>query len=829
MNRMIGTLITVVTLSAGIVLLFARTSDKGSDEKERFSTAESSQLSRPEPEAPTSQDSAASVTTPSENLSAPAANVIKMADSKATESSLIDFINHSEEPFNLTTDQIVYLKDLGISSDLVDAMLNHDKQLATTLSSKSIRSEELPSDTSNSEPVEDSNVSHRTSSHFEPETRTPEYSAPEPRQTSVSETSIAPMSQPSAPVRNVVVREVPTQVTYFYDSLSPYGTWVYLEGTGYVWQPNAVVVNAEWTPYSDGGHWVWTDSGWYWASDYSWGWAPFHYGRWMRTSHHRWVWCPDTEWAPSWVTWRVHDNYCGWAPLPPRTRYDHRRHGFDYGGTSVSLNFDFGLDSLSFTFTSFDHVADRNWHSHRLPRQTVNNIYNQTIIVNNYGTDSSGSLANRGISVDRVAAASGRRIESVRLRDQEVRPNSNLRHAVFRTHLTKPAVETKLSEVAVQKVSLDQPIVPELSNAVPESTRKKGDHLGARFSSHSRDSSAGIKPAVMIPAVPQVADKANVAPAVLTTDKSIGETDQSRQEEKKHVRRERKHDDNNSLTTSSPASSTLAPQITQGTDPASKPTTQPIRNHFEEKKSVKERETAVVERPGVKDHKQASGPTPVRVEPSRSKDLPVMEKLEEKKSQLKVEESAATPVPEYRKFKKERSQNETSPRPAVQLPNVQKQTSIRKTDEMPIPAVQPRIETRTTNTRSTQSMEYRDFRPSNHSPQASSNTPAPQKTAMAEPRHSFTAPESRPSRRNDSVATASPVAPRVERPRPQDPPARKFERAAIAVVPPPAPAPVKAAVIASPVSPTTPPAGNNGNDSDHKHHGKDKEKDFARK
>ena len=94
-------------------------------------------------------------------------------------------------------------------------------------------------------------------------------------------------------------------MSYFYNNLSPYGTWVSLEGYGWCWQPRAVVISHGWRPYCDGGHWVYTDAGWFWQSDYSWGWAPFHYGRWYQHPRCGWVWTPDRVWGPAWVTWRV--------------------------------------------------------------------------------------------------------------------------------------------------------------------------------------------------------------------------------------------------------------------------------------------------------------------------------------------------------------------------------------------------------------------------------------------------------------------------------------------------------------------------------------------
>ena len=86
------------------------------------------------------------------------------------------------------------------------------------------------------------------------------------------------------------------EITYqdFYDGLSSYGDWVYVDGYGYCWQPR---VEEGWRPYTNGG-WVYTDAGWTWSSDEEWGWATDHYGRWMRTTEFGWLWVPGYEWAP---------------------------------------------------------------------------------------------------------------------------------------------------------------------------------------------------------------------------------------------------------------------------------------------------------------------------------------------------------------------------------------------------------------------------------------------------------------------------------------------------------------------------------------------------
>jgi hypothetical protein len=100
----------------------------------------------------------------------------------------------------------------------------------------------------------------------------------------------------------------------FYDSLSPWGQWVWLDPYGWVWSPYEMAPG--WRPYTY-GYWTWTEAGWTWASYWQWGWAPFHYGRWIWHGPMGWVWIPGDVWGPAWVAWRYGPGYVGWAPLPP--------------------------------------------------------------------------------------------------------------------------------------------------------------------------------------------------------------------------------------------------------------------------------------------------------------------------------------------------------------------------------------------------------------------------------------------------------------------------------------------------------------------------------
>ncbi|MDT4967920.1 MAG: hypothetical protein QOJ64_2657 [Acidobacteriota bacterium] len=88
--------------------------------------------------------------------------------------------------------------------------------------------------------------------------------------------------------------------TRYYDSdvwgaedLDAYGSWVYVNDYGWIWRPNATVVNnySNWAPYRY-GRWVWCPPyGWTWVGDEPWGWAPYHYGRWVYYDN-GWCWAP---------------------------------------------------------------------------------------------------------------------------------------------------------------------------------------------------------------------------------------------------------------------------------------------------------------------------------------------------------------------------------------------------------------------------------------------------------------------------------------------------------------------------------------------------------
>jgi len=311
---------------------------------------------------------------------------------------------------------VLYLRDVGLSSAVVTAMLNHD----TTL-----RNQGPP----------DSNV------------------APPPAQ------EPAP-PEPEAPP--VYATTPPPEVNYFYNDLSPYGTWVQLDGVGWCWQPRVVSINRGWRPYCDSGHWVNSDCGWYWQSDYSWGWAPFHYGRWQLHQRCGWVWTPDTIWSPAWVIWRSSGDYCGWAPVPPHAVFD-VGFGWRFNGVRVGLNFDFGLRPDHFTFVAFRDFTHRDLGHRHLATTEVTRVYNHTTVINNY-TANNRVIVNRGIPVERVSAATHSEIRRVAIRDTpDVRGSTtrtrgieNGTPVIYRQQLHKPAGSIN---VVAQKVDDHHPVI----------------------------------------------------------------------------------------------------------------------------------------------------------------------------------------------------------------------------------------------------------------------------------------------------------------------------------------------------------------------------------
>ena len=311
------------------------------------------------------------------------AGIIRLAQSGVDESVMLAYVTNTLGTFSLGPEEIIYLNDIGVPASVVRAMLQHDHLL----------------------------IQNTTSLAAAPPPAEPPPANPEPPPAPIVSAPEADYASDYSPPPAAEEEPGPA----FYDDLAPYGSWVDIAGYGRCWQPSVVAINPGWSPYCDGGRWVYSDCGWYWLSDYSWGWAPFHYGRWFRHNHLGWCWVPDHVWGPSWVSWRYTDGYCGWAPLPPGS-YFRPGFGFTYFGRSIGIGFDFGLAASCFTFVPTRDLCAYRVSHYVVPRTQVTRIYNRTTVINNV-TFHGNRVVNHGIPADRIAAVTHARIQPVSVRE----------------------------------------------------------------------------------------------------------------------------------------------------------------------------------------------------------------------------------------------------------------------------------------------------------------------------------------------------------------------------------------------------------------------------
>lgn len=315
------------------------------------------------------------------------AEIVGMVQSGIDESVLVAYVQSAPTRFSPTQAEIDYLREIGTPEAVIEALLDSAAGVGPGAVAGQSGDPSVP----------------RSVVQAAPSAGT---AAPPP--VVVQQTVVAPAPVVQAPV---VV-----QYPQFYEGLSPYGSWISVDGYGWCWRPTAAVIDASWRPYHDRGRWLYSDQGWYWQSDYSWGWAPFHYGRWHLSGHHGWVWMPGTVWGPAWVSWRTSDRYCGWAPLPPEARFD-LGVGFSYHGARVGVSFGFGLADAHYTFVGRDRFCDpAPWRYYR-PRHEVHAIYNKTTVINNYVVQSNNTVINRGIGVQEISRVSRSEVRKVSIRE----------------------------------------------------------------------------------------------------------------------------------------------------------------------------------------------------------------------------------------------------------------------------------------------------------------------------------------------------------------------------------------------------------------------------
>lgn len=397
------------------------------------------------PDAPVAATNNAEPTLPSD-LSPGLADVIKLVEAKVGDEVVLNYIKSSGVTYHPTAAEIVYLTDLGVSDAVISAILQPAQPGVAAAA---------PAPEPVAAPVE---------------APAPVVEAPAP------EPAPEPVAEPvpvATPTTTVIVQPAPqpaVTVAYFQQSLSPYGTWVMVPGYGMCWQPAVAVTSPEWQPYCDRGHWVYTDAGWYWESDYSWGWAAFHYGRWWRHGHYGWVWTPDTVWGPSWVCWRNHDAYCGWAPLPPGSRFEVGI-GWTYRHARVGADFDFGLSVNCFTFVGYNHFRDHHMDRYRVPRRDLEPVFRHSRVDNHYSMNRS-SIVNEGPDRRRIGAASHTEVTPIALHHQTVgNPTGIRRDRVDSTTKSLTVYHPQFNEKPPGKAGEVRPVTINHPNAPAGPTR----------------------------------------------------------------------------------------------------------------------------------------------------------------------------------------------------------------------------------------------------------------------------------------------------------------------------------------------------------------------
>jgi len=312
--------------------------------------------------------------TPPSNLSPGLQEVLKLTKAQMGDDVVISYINNSGTAFHLSADDLVYLKEQGVSQPVITVLLQAKAAVPAP--------QPAPAGVANPAPV--------PAPQFAP----------------------AVAAQPSAPPAQMPAPAAPApevNFTYFHDQLAPFGTWVNVGGVMY-WRPDSALrANPDWRPYYDMGQWVQTDNGLFWQSDYQWGDIPFHYGRWVRDPRMGWLWAPDYTWGPAWVFWRhaERDGAIGWAPLPVGAVFVDG--AFMYRGVRVGVDFDFGLGEGVFVFVGYDHFHEgffrmrgREWAWH-IGGDRFHAFYGRSVLRNEFRRDEHGRFVNEGIGRDRMA------------------------------------------------------------------------------------------------------------------------------------------------------------------------------------------------------------------------------------------------------------------------------------------------------------------------------------------------------------------------------------------------------------------------------------------
>jgi hypothetical protein len=302
------------------------------------------------------------------------AETIRMIRAGVEDTVLHTFVQKSAGTLNLGADQIVFLRDLGASPELLDAMMQHDREIALR---------------------------------------------------AVPGRVTTPATTASLRWRELITVTVPDQLAEwqsepahaeFVAQLAPFGQWFQLDGYGWCWQPWIATLRPTWQPYCQGGRWLASDHGWYWESDFSWGSLVFHYGRWFYHVEAGWCWWPETRWASAWVTWRTGPEWVAWAPLPPGSDLAPNGQGLSFLGETVPWTHDFNLDWEDYVCLPWSQFYCSEPGQMRLRGDEAAEACRGSRSLNDFFVGSDGTTVNRGLPLGRVMQASGVNLQTLFVR-----------------------------------------------------------------------------------------------------------------------------------------------------------------------------------------------------------------------------------------------------------------------------------------------------------------------------------------------------------------------------------------------------------------------------
>ena len=156
-------------------------------------------------------------------LSASTMEVVKLHEALMSEAVMATYIQTSEQPFSLDANQMIYLKDIGVSEEMIGLMMERDGFLGNGGSP-------VPVNLPDNNVIADSSVTMDTTAMAEGES--PAGMAPE---------SLSPTIQKTTTVTT----------EYFHEQLEPYGAWVHVSDYGWCWRPTVAIRNPGWRPYCE--------------------------------------------------------------------------------------------------------------------------------------------------------------------------------------------------------------------------------------------------------------------------------------------------------------------------------------------------------------------------------------------------------------------------------------------------------------------------------------------------------------------------------------------------------------------------------------------------